>query len=328
MEKIEKFSIYLNKPNFTYLPGEHVTGIVRFRLNEASSVNVIKINLNGGAIVNWTEEDTDSDGNKQSNSYSVDETYINKDIILATQKNSNKLYLEINEYDFPFDFVLPNYLPYSIYDSNGQIYYLLTALIDIPWSSNIKTKLRINIAHSFDLNSNPSLRHGYEVETLCCGPSKSNPILIKISTLKCGYVPGERINFSILLKNFGSRKIDLIEVKFDKCYFYVNSKTNWSINISKIMLAGSIRSGEKKAWNNLELLIPNILSTLPGHIIQIKYFLIFSIKTSCLTFTKEVKIPIVIGTIPFNNSNPPIVSYPSLESSPPPYNQISNYPKC
>lgn len=101
------------------------------------------------------------------------------------------------------------------------------------------------------------------------------------------------------------------------CYFHANFKTNWSPKIiSNIVLAVYIEPNEKKVWTNMELLIPRVSPTLNDHIIEIKYKLLFSFKTSSLSFAKEVVIPIVIGTIPFGDSNS------STELNPPSYNQI------
>ena len=78
-----------------------------------------------------TEDESDSDGNSKSNSYSANETYLNLDTILVSKQTSNS-YFEQNEYNFPFNFVLPKYLPYSFHHSIGQIKYFLTGIIDIP----------------------------------------------------------------------------------------------------------------------------------------------------------------------------------------------------
>ena len=134
-------------------------------------------------------------------------------------------------------------------------------------------------------------------------------------------MPGERIRLNASVENFSSRTLDLIQVKLRQdCYFHATSKTRLSsVEISNISLAFSIEPNEKKVWNNVELMVPEVLPSLNGHIIEIKYSLVFSFKTSNLSIAKTVLIPIVIGTIPFSTD-----SISSLNSNPPSYSQLFN----
>ncbi len=53
MEKIDNFTIVLDKEDAKYLTGEAVTGHVDIKLSQQIKINFIKIQLSGEAQVMW-----------------------------------------------------------------------------------------------------------------------------------------------------------------------------------------------------------------------------------------------------------------------------------
>lgn len=53
MGKLEFFTIALNKPNAIYVPGETVSGQLRFRVSDRFKINSVSILVEGYANVHW-----------------------------------------------------------------------------------------------------------------------------------------------------------------------------------------------------------------------------------------------------------------------------------
>lgn len=103
------------------------------------------------------------------------------------EERSSDMYLEAQEYSFPFSFILPTNLPTSFEHNHGRIRYTITGTIDIPWSTNKNSSRVFTVLNNLDLNEMPSLRHPVEVndsKTLCCGPCRSGPIFAEFSLKK------------------------------------------------------------------------------------------------------------------------------------------------
>ena len=111
-----------------------------------------------------------------------------KKFILQKQANKKHLYLDNIEYKFPFCFNLPpTNLPTSIEFLQGYIRYFVKASIDIPWSSSEHALKCFTVINPLDLNLLPGLRQPCgvnDIKTVCCGPCKSDPIIIDLKTNK------------------------------------------------------------------------------------------------------------------------------------------------
>lgn len=53
MEKIDNFSVVLEKADAKYLTGESVSGYVELKISQQININFIKIQLGGEAQVMW-----------------------------------------------------------------------------------------------------------------------------------------------------------------------------------------------------------------------------------------------------------------------------------
>ena len=59
--------------------------------------------------------------------------YLNLSSTLISKPKNQSLSLEPNYYSYPFEFILPKYLPYSFKNSHYEIYYYLFGTIDRSW---------------------------------------------------------------------------------------------------------------------------------------------------------------------------------------------------
>ena len=106
--------------------------------------------------------------------------------LMQKDPNISELYIEPNEYNYPFKFTLPTgILPTSYQHFEANIRYFLEATID----GQLKTTAKkiISLINPIDLNIIPGLRQPCGVsdtKVICSGPCKDDPILIELNTSK------------------------------------------------------------------------------------------------------------------------------------------------
>ena len=69
-------------------------------------------------------ESSGSGKNRSTRTYSAKETYLNTTIMFSSKPPNGDLYLEVGEYAYPFQIVLPPNLPTSFEHMYGKIRYL------------------------------------------------------------------------------------------------------------------------------------------------------------------------------------------------------------
>jgi hypothetical protein len=134
---------------------------------------------------------TESTGSGQSRStrrYSGYENYLNYQVVFVSKHSSNQdLYIEVGDYSYPFQIMLPSHLPTSFEHSIGRVRYSIYATVDIPWAVDKHSQRSFSVINHLDLNSNPSLKTPYGVtdtKILCCGFCKSDPITATLGIMK------------------------------------------------------------------------------------------------------------------------------------------------
>jgi hypothetical protein len=228
---------------------------------------------------------------------------------LISKQGSTDLYLECGDYSYPFQIVLPPNLPTSFEHMYGRVRYSIYGTIDIPWAFDKHTTRSFSVISHLDLNALPNLHQPFGVsdtKVLCCGICKSDPIIAYFSLMKCGYVPGEGILFNVNLDNKSNRTIDEMTVNLKQnIRFYATTKSKSCIrNVGAIRFPRKIPSRFQDTWNDSVLVIPPVCSTSNGTcgIIEVSYSIVFNFDTSGIAISKDLVIPIVVGTIPLKLS--------------------------
>lgn len=159
---------------------------------------------------------------------------------------------------------------------------------------------------NYDLNKNPSLKQSYGVsseKTICCGLCKSDPLTVNFSVLKQGYVPGERIAFNVNINNKSNKELsDMLVDLYQIIYFHGTTKTYTDKRVVKsIKYPSNIKQHSQINWENSDLLIPPVCASGNGtcKLIVVEYQLVLKYIESSAE-SKELKIPLVIGTMPLS----------------------------
>jgi hypothetical protein len=250
----------------------------------------------------WARDNT----RKMFNSNAYQE-YLNYETPLVSKQNNKDIYLEKGDQSFPFQISLPTNLPTSFKHKLGEIFYLLEAILDIPWSFNKRSIKSFTVINNFDLNNYPELKLPRKVEE--SKPTgvifqSGDPVRVEFTTAKTGYVCGELISFSILIENKSRTDIAFGLVKLEQRVKF--SVAPWNSSNSKNIIASvsfpkRISARTLETWPNLTLVIPPVCpsSNVPCKNIQIEYALILSFSfDSLFSISRELIIPITIGTVP------------------------------
>lgn len=216
--------------------------------------------------------------------------------------------LVAKEYKYIVSYALGSELPTSFKSRNGSIKYKLRVTVDRSWKMNSKFEFPFTVIAPLNLNSGGmELKKPFKSEL-----SKNfkldfttDPLFLKASIPFTGYVPGQTINVSVEVNNQSRTNVKEVRISLKKVIRLSSLKPRKKtkeliVSEAKIFTdsvsVSTLQSFEKKLI--VPSLPPNILNC---DVIQVQYELRVKAKTSGLSRSPKLKIPIVIGTIPLDN---------------------------
>ncbi|XP_030831706.1 arrestin domain-containing protein 3 isoform X2 [Strongylocentrotus purpuratus] len=315
MGKLQVFEVLLAGNQEVYKPGDVVQGEARIVVSEdKGDIRGIQIKCVGKSYTHWTESEVSGDS-QSSVDYTTNYEYFKQEITLqgagADSTTADRIKLTAGEHRFPFQFQIPNIsLPPPFEASNGYVRYYVKINIDRPWKFDHHTQKLFSIGTVKDLNYelNVLVPASQQVEkTVCCLCCASGPIVLKGMIDKRGYVPGEYIFVSLDLHNNSSRRINYITPKLQqRGHFTAKREGTGEISnvktvktMAELKLAGCEAMGSVN-YDRVKMLIPPIPScdfeNCPN--ITLEYFVEIVGDVFGTPMDAEVKLPVVIGTIP------------------------------
>lgn len=310
MGKLTDFSIILTQPQGIYYAGQWLQGQVVINLSEEMKMRGIQLEMVGSASVHWSERHSTGSGKNRRTTtrhYRSNETYFNNNVILFG--NSGGMFSDTSmhpagNYSYPFQMQLPNSLPSSFEGAHGNVRYYIKCAIDRPWKFDHKTKRVFTVISQLDLNRVPDAlisQQRVNTKTLCCWCCASGPIEATVRINRKGYVPGEDIPICAEISNGSNRSVSGTKAELIMTTrFHATSKSKSVTRIVAVKKMGRIEEGEHQSWNNVPLHIPPVPpSDLVGcRIIDVVYYIKFTVDPSGPATDMEVLIPVTIGTIP------------------------------
>jgi hypothetical protein len=239
---------------------------------------------------------------------------------------SSEFYLDVGEYNYPFQIQLPFNLPTSFQHNYGKIGYMLSATIDIPWSFDKHATRHFTVISHMDLNSYPALQMPArisEAKSMSGIFTRREPMNVEFGLTKGGFVCGERLSFSATIDNKSEKEIcSRIVVLVQKMRFHA---TNKSVQFERTVASavnynGKVAAQSVDTWSDASLVIPPLCpSSNPAtcRIIEVVYELQFRYRhTGLFSNNFTTSLPLVIGTIPLREDT---------NDQPPPYTFEMNY---
>jgi hypothetical protein len=256
--------------------------------------------------------------------------------------SAGDLYMEIGQHNYPFQIQLPFNLPTSFKHNYGNISYMLTATIDIPWSLDKHANRPFTVISNYDLNNYPALRMPMrlnEAKSMSSLFKHKEPLNVELSIAKGGFVCGERLPFSATIDNKSDKEIcSRVLVLSQTMKFHATNKSvQFERNVASLVsYNGRVAAHGVDTWSDASIIIPPMCpSSNPAfcRIIEVVYELKFLYRHSgFLSNNFTTALPFVIGTIPFredinhnNNYNNNNNNNNNNIDAPPPYTFESNY---
>ena len=139
--------ISLNLEKKTYLPGDHIEGLVTVSTDEYFECNRVVLSIKG------LEQSRVVRGSGKSRTvYLERKHHIDEQIELVGSTG-----IQAGETRFPFSFVLPRNIPGSFEGTYGKIEYKLEAKVEISWATDPKAKQKIEIVTKQEMPNEQSV---------------------------------------------------------------------------------------------------------------------------------------------------------------------------
>lgn len=204
------------------------------------------------------------------------------------------------------------------------------------WKEDFEYDFPVSVIKNLDLNiSNPSLRLPFKIEDKKYFETSTMFIGMSVQTARTGYVSGQRANFLVRINNQSGVYIRTVQVGLFQIIHYNSDnpkKKKISINIIKSYDNADVpqfSSKEIKGHVNIPVLDPSTEGSCK--VIEIFYEVHVKAKIDGLVSSPSVKIPIVIGTVPYVEMNELIQSvaepHPSTSRAPLPTFVVSKPPE-
>lgn len=138
--------------------------------------------------------------------------------------------LAAGSYVYHASFTLPKNLPENHENEYGHIRYEAKVHIDVPWGFDEKEKTAFYVNPRFNLNEFPHLREPVRAlaeKTFGCCCWSSEPLRIFNILPRSGYVPGDRVQYSLELNNDSDVAIDGATVKLvERIVYHAHSPSS------------------------------------------------------------------------------------------------------
>lgn len=259
--------------------------------------------------------------------YTENQSYLNSNQIFATKQTGKDFYLEIGEYSFPFEFILPADLPSSFEHKTGKIRYTLKGTIDIPWSFNKHTIKMFTVLSETDLNRfqlnlhSPLVVKDFKSVLFSFG----GPIEAIFTINKGGFVLGEKIVCSASINNKSSRNVTKTSLKLIQEVSFTGSVRELFVKNTKIKKVRAdvvnlvfnkiiAEKTSESVFEKYAIEIPRVCPSSNGlcKIIEVNYFVVFEFGVFG-SLDKDLLIPIKIGSIPLEEEGRATNCLPTYE---------------
>lgn len=293
MGRSKEFSIHLDDNKETYFAGEQLSGNVIIHLNEPTSMVRFVLLVHGKAVC--------------KTGTSCNELVYKNDITLFGSMHgsaaTNRQH-PAGKKSYRFNFLLPPELPSSINEGGGYIKYRLIAKVMFKGilTSDWQVKKPFEVKQILDANiPNYELQHVHtskRIPTMFQSQKKVEKEDLLFSLERGVYSPGEEVRLHLQYKYVEARKMGLVKCRLNK-YGQFNKKVNKTVYKKTVKEQNDTKRSDEKIYQRIiTISIPMGLvptNTLTNAVI-VNYVLHVKVEGY-----KEVKLPIIMGTIPFDS---------------------------
>uniref|UniRef100_A0A914Q506 Arrestin C-terminal-like domain-containing protein n=1 Tax=Panagrolaimus davidi TaxID=227884 RepID=A0A914Q506_9BILA len=245
--------------------------------------------------------------------YESEQFYINNYVCLWKLNESNQL---LNgEYWFPFKFIIPSNAPSNVNEKCGHVEYYVKGEIEFNGKPCEFQYYGFSVCPLIDLNNlDPKLKLSASTEITQnerkCFSCTKNPLNVKITLPKTGFVCGETIPIKLEINNKTSMKIKSIEYGIElKCLYVGTFIPSWSsmsrtanVDTSTDVAVITVKDPSNSGIYNY--VIPPLSPTFTDcSFLKLEYSIFVKVHTNAFFQSgPSFSIPITIGTVPLKNS--------------------------
>ena len=296
-----------------------MTGSMELNLTEAKSYKYIKVRLYGHAHVHWTETRTTGAGNNQRTetiSYTANETYVEQTAVLWDSEQTLHGKIGPGSYRFQFQFTIPVDCPSSFQGSVGYIQYHVLGRIGTGlFRFDRRINAPIQVCQIIDINQPQLLApvrqaQHKQVGCLCC---VSGNIEFTISLPRTGFcINGDHIPLFVEVVNGSGRSITMRAEISKLVTFYARGKRRFNGSTIALVCSGSILPHSSDNWKPENFIVPTVEPSIAtSRIITVEYTLkVWAVVPYAIN--PSVKIPILLGNVPYQGAIEMAVAAPSI----------------
>lgn len=236
---------------------------------------------------------------------------------LFGKKHGNIMEVSAGEYVYPFEYELPNNIPYSVEGKYGEIYYGIKVVLFTPHAIDKEVRLPLTVIRYEDLNTMPLLKYPKSDEvaktfcSLCCC-FRNSPLILSASIPFSGMVPGQKIPIAIEMNNQSHVDVKATKISLKAVHTFSFEYPSTCKQVEKYRLDYKIIKGvESGKYVKIDdhLKVPEMLN--PSNDGQCKVFQItYVVKITAIVDDPHenpfVIIPLRIGSFPllFKDTTP------------------------
>lgn len=301
----------LNKENASYYSGEIITGTITLNTTSEKNVRDVCIVFLGEGKVKWSESHSTRNSNGGSSThttyYKSHEVYVDN----STMVHGEGI-LPAGVHTYTFNIPLPLECPTSFEGKYGHIRYEISLKLNRPFRFDNVYKKALTVIKTCDLNLNSMYRIPLlleEMGDLCCCYSSNGSILYTLKIPYGAYAPGQAVKYSLHVAN--QTMTDIVGYSYEfvkKVTFTAKTPSRKHRFTRDVLVARSYSDTCLRLSTQLfegQFVIPPVPpSTSSDSIIYIEYKLKFKVHLSGCNSDSDLKLPLIIGTIPIMESLP------------------------
>ncbi|XP_055679292.1 arrestin domain-containing protein 3-like isoform X2 [Lutzomyia longipalpis] len=311
-----------------YYSGQTLSIQVSLRFEKAKKFRSIYVVFNGRAKCSLSKN-YGTHARRQRVVYRAEEIYVNTKSYLHGNETTEATELSAGTHVYTVACALPPELPSSFEGNYGSIRYSVKVVVDRPWKFDHTFEEIFTVLKQYDLNFDSSLRLPFErqkVSTFCFWPFRTGPMQVIVKLPQTGFVPGQIVPVTVDINNDSGTSINYFRLLLMKYVLYhaqtprPKTRRQREIVVNNRVEKNILGMGRTQAQISLE--IPSLPPTniIHNRIIHITYELKVCAKTPRCSEDLEIRVPIVIGTVPIFTGPPPMASSSSDGADGPGFN--------
>lgn len=270
------------------------------RIVQFCCLSGLRLTISGICHAKWTEG-----GGRSSVTYQGEQVIINAFVyFFGSKDNQDPIEVPQGTHFYNHSIRVPQGAPSSAEGKHGYIRYKASVNLDIPFMPDLTSEADFVVMRPENLNFYPELKLANEVEevkTFCCFLCETDPIMVKLSMSKSGYVPGDKVPVKVEIFNksnisFPKSTISLNRVETYLSYTPLNKTKTFTAPVTEVKSKGTDPKKNRKFEEIVE--IPeevDVSNEKFCDVFQVSYEISFYMKQANKSSSIQASIPIYIG---------------------------------